>query len=164
VGEAPLRRSEHGAVGELVRSSGAASWSEEEAAVRCEGPSWVRLFVTGRDFLFPSRSGWIGSPSGFIDSFTAFPMLPSPLCCVWMVCGWPGIEDPVGLPPCWCRDGSAHRDIRGGVGPLGRDLITTRLAVTIRLSRHASRSQQDYYLGAFLPGRNRVVTVPFPVV
>ncbi|MQL68624.1 hypothetical protein Taro_000901, partial [Colocasia esculenta] len=81
-----------------------------------------------------------------------------------MVCGWPGIEDPVGLPPCWCCDGSAHRDIRGGIGPLGRDLIAMRLAVAIRLSRRASRSRQDFYRGAFLPGRNRAVAVPFPVV
>ncbi|MQL84073.1 hypothetical protein Taro_016573 [Colocasia esculenta] len=91
------------------------AWSKEEVVVHREGSSWVRFFVTGRDFLCPSRSGWIGSPSWFIDSFTAFSMLPSPLCCVWMVCGRPEIEDPVGMPPCWCRDGSVHRDIRGGV-------------------------------------------------
>ncbi|MQM22614.1 hypothetical protein Taro_055669, partial [Colocasia esculenta] len=138
--------------------------SEEEVAVHREGPSWIQFFVTGRDFLCPSRSGWIGSPSGFIDSFTAFPMLPSPLCCVWMVCGRLGIEDPVGLPPCWCRDGSARRDIRGGVGPLGRDLITPRLVVAIRLSRRASRSRQDCCHDAFLPGRNRAIAMPFPVV
>ncbi|MQL74243.1 hypothetical protein Taro_006599 [Colocasia esculenta] len=140
------------------------AWSEEEVANRREGPHWGSFFVKGRDFLCPSRSGWIGSPSGFIDSFTAFPMLPSPLCCVWMVCGRPRIEDPVGLPPCWCRDGSARHEIRGGIGPLGHDLIATRLAVVIRLSRRASRSRQDCCRGVFLPGRNRVVVVPFPVV
>ncbi|MQL89198.1 hypothetical protein Taro_021772 [Colocasia esculenta] len=95
-------------------------------------------------------------------------MLPSPLWCVCMVCGRPGIEDPVGLPPCWCRD------IRGGVGPLGRDLIATPLAVTIRLSHRAPQSRQDCRRGAFsgsrqgccrdaLPGRNKAVTVPFLV-
>ncbi|MQM09600.1 hypothetical protein Taro_042474 [Colocasia esculenta] len=140
------------------------AWSEEEVAVHREGPSWVWFFVTSRDFLCPSQSGRIGSPSGFTDSFTAFPILPSSLCCVWMVCGQPGIEDPVGLPPCWCRDGSVRRDIRGGVGPLGRDLIATRLVVAIRLSRRASRSRQDCCRGAFLPGRNRAIAVPFPVV
>ncbi|MQL83590.1 hypothetical protein Taro_016085 [Colocasia esculenta] len=139
------------------------AWSEEEVAVRREGPLWVRFLVTGKDFLCPSRSGWIGSPSGFIDSFTTFPILPSPLCCVWMICGRPGIEDPVGLPPCWCRDGSACPDIRGGVGLLERDLIATRLAVAIRLSHRTSRSRQDYCRGMFLPGRNRAVAVPFPV-
>ncbi|MQL83982.1 hypothetical protein Taro_016483, partial [Colocasia esculenta] len=53
----------------------------------------------------------------------------------------PGIKDPVGLLPYWCRDGSARRDIRGGVDPLGRDLIAMPLAVAIRLSRRASRSR-----------------------
>ncbi|MQL82557.1 hypothetical protein Taro_015030, partial [Colocasia esculenta] len=139
------------------------AWSEEEVANRREGPLVGLFFVKGRDFLCPSRSEWIGSPSGFIDSFTAFPMLPFPLCCVWMVCWRPGIEDPVGLPPYWCRDGSAHRDIRRGVGPLERDLIATRLAVAIRLLHCASQSRQDCCRGAFLPGRNRAVAVPFPV-
>ncbi|MQM02480.1 hypothetical protein Taro_035258 [Colocasia esculenta] len=49
-----------------------------------------------------------------------------------------GIEDPDGLPLCWCRDGSARRDIRGGVGPLRHDLIVTRLAIAISLSHRAS--------------------------
>ncbi|MQL98980.1 hypothetical protein Taro_031697, partial [Colocasia esculenta] len=93
------------------------AWSEEEVAVRREGPSWVRFFVTG------SR-------------------------CV---------------PPYWCRDGSVRRNIRGGIGPLGRDLIATWLAVEIRLSRRASWSRQDCCRGAFLPGRNRAIAVPFPV-
>ncbi|MQM15865.1 hypothetical protein Taro_048816 [Colocasia esculenta] len=108
--------------------------------------------ITGRDFLCPSRSGWIGSPSGFIDSFTAFPMLPSPLWCVCMVCGRPGIEDPIGLPPYWCPDSSVHCDIRGGVGPLGRDLIATPLAVAIRVvvATPCSVAARD-------------VAVPFPV-
>ncbi|MQL69948.1 hypothetical protein Taro_002250 [Colocasia esculenta] len=46
----------------------------------------------------------------------------------------PGIEDLISLLLCWCRDSSVRHDIRGGVGPLGRDLIATRLAVGIRLS------------------------------
>ncbi|MQL69853.1 hypothetical protein Taro_002174, partial [Colocasia esculenta] len=62
-----------------------------------------------------------------------------------------------------CRDGSARRDIKGGVGPLGCDLIATRLVVAIWLSRHASRSRQDCYRGVFLPGHNRAVLVPFPI-
>ncbi|MQL98235.1 hypothetical protein Taro_030939 [Colocasia esculenta] len=139
------------------------AWSEEEVAMHREGPSWVRFFVTSREFLCPSRSEWIGSPSGFIDTFIAFPMLPSPLCCDWMVCGRLRIEDPVGLPPCWCRDGSAHRDIRGGVSPLGCDLIATRLVVVIRLSHRASRSRQDCCRGAFLPSRTGLSRGPSPL-
>ncbi|MQM13041.1 hypothetical protein Taro_045963 [Colocasia esculenta] len=61
--EVPLRRSRRGGVGGLVRSGGGASWSEEEVAERREDPSRVRFFAKGRDFLCPSRSGWIGSPS-----------------------------------------------------------------------------------------------------
>ncbi|MQM19496.1 hypothetical protein Taro_052501 [Colocasia esculenta] len=77
---------------------------------------------------------WIGSPWGSVDSFTAFPMLPSPVCaCVWFV-GDPGIEDPVGLPPCWCRDRTVCRDISRGVAPVGRDLIAAHLAVAIRIA------------------------------
>ncbi|MQM12628.1 hypothetical protein Taro_045548, partial [Colocasia esculenta] len=159
-----------GGAGGLIRSGGEASWSKEEVAVHREGPSWVRFFITGRDFLCPSRSEWIGSPSGFILSFTAFSMLPSPLWCDCMVCGRPGIKDPVGLILCWCHDGSACRDIKGGIGPLGGNLIVTRLAVTIRLLRRAYRSRQDCCRGTFsgrdsdaLPGRNKAIAVPFPV-
>ncbi|MQM04873.1 hypothetical protein Taro_037679, partial [Colocasia esculenta] len=65
-GEVPLWRSGRGGTGELVQSDGAASWSEEEVAEHREGPSWVRFFMKGRDFLCPSRSGWIGSPSGSV--------------------------------------------------------------------------------------------------
>ncbi|MQM23014.1 hypothetical protein Taro_056076 [Colocasia esculenta] len=68
-------------------------------------------------------------------------MLPSPCVHVCMVCGRHGIEDPVGLPPYWCRDGSARRDIRGGISPFRRDLIATRLAVVMRPSRRASQSR-----------------------
>ncbi|MQL71251.1 hypothetical protein Taro_003554, partial [Colocasia esculenta] len=40
-------RSGCGGAGGSWRSVGAALWSEEEVAVRREGPSWVRFFVTG---------------------------------------------------------------------------------------------------------------------
>ncbi|MQM17340.1 hypothetical protein Taro_050309 [Colocasia esculenta] len=92
-----------------------------------------------------------------------------------MVCGRPRIEDLVSLPLCWCRDCLALRDIRGGVGLLEHDLIATRLAIVIRLSRRASWSRQNYCCGVFL-GRDRVavatpcpvatrsVAVPFPIV
>ncbi|MQL99635.1 hypothetical protein Taro_032360 [Colocasia esculenta] len=40
--------------------------------------------VSGRDCLNPFRSGWIGSPSGFVDSVSSFSLLPST---VWYVCG-----------------------------------------------------------------------------
>ncbi|MQL73275.1 hypothetical protein Taro_005632 [Colocasia esculenta] len=52
-------------------------------------------------------------------------MLPSP---VWYV-GGPGMEHPVGLPLCWCRDRGARRDTRRGVCPVGRDLIGMRFPV-----------------------------------
>ncbi|MQL77502.1 hypothetical protein Taro_009912 [Colocasia esculenta] len=103
------------------------AWSDEEVANRREGPLVGSFFVKGRDFLCPLPSGWIGSPRGFVDSFTAFPMLPSPVCaCVWFV-GDPGIEDPVGLPPYWCRDRTVRRNISRGVAPVGHDLIAGRL-------------------------------------
>ncbi|MQM06234.1 hypothetical protein Taro_039052 [Colocasia esculenta] len=162
-GEAPLRRSGHGAAGGWWRGVGAASWSEEVVALRHEGPSWVRIFVTCRDFLCPSRSCWIGSPSEFIDSFTAFPMLPSPSWCDCMGCGWPGIEDPIGLPLCWCRDSSARRDIRGGVGHVGRDLIATPLAVMIRVSCCASRSRQGAVATPLPIATGFAVAVALPV-
>ncbi|MQM18727.1 hypothetical protein Taro_051722 [Colocasia esculenta] len=133
-GEAPLRRS---GVVEAGGSCGAAErrvWSEEKVANRREGPLVGSFFVKGRDFLCPLPSGWIGSPRGFVDSFTAFPMLPSPVCaCVWFV-GDTGIEDPVGLPPCWCRDRTVRRDISRGVAPIERDLIAAHLAVAIRIT------------------------------
>ncbi|MQM07066.1 hypothetical protein Taro_039901 [Colocasia esculenta] len=73
-GEAPLRLS--GVVEAGARAERRA-WSEEKVANRREGPLVGSFFVKGRDFLCPLPSGWIGSPSGFIDSFTAFPMLAS---------------------------------------------------------------------------------------
>ncbi|MQL95821.1 hypothetical protein Taro_028491 [Colocasia esculenta] len=110
------------------------AWSEEEVANRRKGPLVGSFFVKGRDFLCPLPFGWIGSPRGFVDRFTTFPMLPSPVCaCVWFV-GDPEIEDPVGLPPCWCRDRRVHRDISRGVAPVGRDLIAAHLAVAIRVT------------------------------
>ncbi|MQL71044.1 hypothetical protein Taro_003380 [Colocasia esculenta] len=42
------------------------------------------------------------------------------------------MEHPVGLPLYWCRDRRARRDTRRGVGPVGRDLIVTRLVVATR--------------------------------
>ncbi|MQM03035.1 hypothetical protein Taro_035809 [Colocasia esculenta] len=107
------------------------AWSEEEVANRREGPLVGSFFVNGRDLLCPLPSRWIGSPRGFVDSFTAFPMLPSPVCaCVWFM-GDLGIEDPVGLPPYWCRNRTVNHDISRGVAPIGRDLIAVRLAVAI---------------------------------
>ncbi|MQM10464.1 hypothetical protein Taro_043358 [Colocasia esculenta] len=44
------------------------AWSEEEVANQREGPYWGSFSVKGRDCLYPSRSGWIGSPS---SSWTA---------------------------------------------------------------------------------------------
>ncbi|MQL95287.1 hypothetical protein Taro_027950 [Colocasia esculenta] len=44
-----------------------------------------------RDCLYPSRSGWIGSPWWFVDSIFCFYMLPSPMWCVygvWVAPGW----------------------------------------------------------------------------
>ncbi|MQL92079.1 hypothetical protein Taro_024696 [Colocasia esculenta] len=111
---------------------GAASWSEEEMDVRREGPSWVRFFMKGRDYLNSSQSGRIGSSLCFLASLDSFPCSPPPCVHACMVCGQLEIEDLVGLPPCWCRDGSAHRDIRGGIDPVGRDLIATRVAVATR--------------------------------
>ncbi|MQM06672.1 hypothetical protein Taro_039502 [Colocasia esculenta] len=112
----------------------ARAWSEEEVANQREGPHWGSFFVKGRDFLCPLPSRWIGSPRGFVYSFTAFPMLPSPVCaCVWFV-GDPRIEDPVGLPPFWCGDRTVRRDISRGIAPVRRDLITAHLAVAIRVA------------------------------
>ncbi|MQM12215.1 hypothetical protein Taro_045130 [Colocasia esculenta] len=79
-GEALLRRS---GVVEAGGSCGVAerrAWSEEEVANHREGPLVGSFFVKSRDFLCPLPSGWIGSPRGFVDSLTAFPMLPSPVC------------------------------------------------------------------------------------
>ncbi|MQM05153.1 hypothetical protein Taro_037956 [Colocasia esculenta] len=41
---------------------------------------------------------------------------------------------PSGRPSCWCRDYRARRDTRGGVAPVGRDLIVTQEAIAIRVS------------------------------
>ncbi|MQL90843.1 hypothetical protein Taro_023447 [Colocasia esculenta] len=81
-------------------------------------------------------------------------MLPSLVCaCVWFV-GDPGIEDPVGLPPCWCCDRTVRRDISRGVAPVGRDLIAAHLAVATRIGGCHDA----------LPRRIRVrVAAPFPV-
>ncbi|MQL70168.1 hypothetical protein Taro_002478 [Colocasia esculenta] len=128
----------------------ARSWREEEVANRREGPLVGSFFMK--------------------DSFTAFPMLPSPVCaCVWFV-GNPGIKDPVGLPPYWCRDCTVRRDISRAVAPIGRDLIAAHLAVAIRvpiatyfpiairrLLRRAAPSHQVYCGGAF-PCRDGIAT------
>ncbi|MQM18424.1 hypothetical protein Taro_051414 [Colocasia esculenta] len=117
VTDAPLQRSECGAAGELVRSGGAASWSEEEVAVHRKGPS---------------------------------PELRIPLVCLSA-----GVA-------------TARRDIKGGVDPVGHDLITMQLAVAIRLScrafrsRRVSGSRQGSCCGAS-PGRDKAVAAPFPV-
>ncbi|MQL96858.1 hypothetical protein Taro_029539, partial [Colocasia esculenta] len=84
------------------------AWSEEEVANRCEGPHWGSFFVKGRDYLNSSQSGRIGSSLCFPSSLDSFPCSPPPCVHACMICGRPGIEDPVGLPLCWCRDGSAH--------------------------------------------------------
>ncbi|MQL76627.1 hypothetical protein Taro_009005 [Colocasia esculenta] len=138
------------------------AWSEEEVANQREGPHWGSFIVKGRDFLCPLPSGWIGSPRGFVDSLTTFPMLPSPCVHVCMVLGGPR----------WSIPWSASRLMSRprGVAPVGRGLIAARLAVAIRvviatwfpvmtgrLSRRAAPSHQGYCHGV-LPRRDGIVT------
>ncbi|MQM09042.1 hypothetical protein Taro_041906 [Colocasia esculenta] len=66
-------------------------------------------------------------------SFHDFSMLPSLVWYVWLV-GDPGMEHPVGLPLCWCRDRGARCDTRRGVCSVGCDLIATCLPVPIRIA------------------------------
>ncbi|MQM13179.1 hypothetical protein Taro_046102 [Colocasia esculenta] len=95
-----------------------------------EGHAWCPGIVE----LAWSEEEWIGSPSEFVVSVYCFSMLPSPVwCCVWLVGGL-GMEHPMGLPLCWCRDHDVRRDTRRGVCPVGHNLIPTRCPVTIRIT------------------------------
>ncbi|MQL88273.1 hypothetical protein Taro_020827 [Colocasia esculenta] len=80
-------------------------------------------------------------------------MLPSPVWwCVWLV-GGPGMEHPVGLPLCWCRDRGVRRDTRRGVCLVEHDLIVTRWSIAIRIA-----------VATHFPVATRVaVAVPFPI-
>ncbi|MQL99396.1 hypothetical protein Taro_032118 [Colocasia esculenta] len=79
-----------------------------------------------RDCLNPSRSGWIGSPSWFVDSIYYFSMLPSLVwyvCSVWVAPGW-------SIP--WVC-------LSAGICSVGHNLVTTRCPVAIELlSRRVS--------------------------
>ncbi|MQM21714.1 hypothetical protein Taro_054759 [Colocasia esculenta] len=44
---------------------------------------------------------------------------------------------PGGRPSCWCRNRRARRDTRGGVAPVGHDLIAAQEVVAIRFSGRA---------------------------
>ncbi|MQL80814.1 hypothetical protein Taro_013266 [Colocasia esculenta] len=141
------------------------AWSKEEMANRPEGPHWGSFFVKGRDCLNPSRSGWIGSPSGFIDSVYCFPHAPLLLVVVLYLVGGPGLR----IPSVCLSVDVAMADIRRGIGSVGCDLIAARLAIAIRalsqrvswsrqglLSRHFARLRQGCR-GA-LPHRDGVAT------
>ncbi|MQM09504.1 hypothetical protein Taro_042376 [Colocasia esculenta] len=70
--------------------------------------------------------------------------------------GDPGMWHPCGQTSYWCRDCRAHRDTRGGVAPVGRDLIAAHEAVAIRVSRPGCPSRQGSSRDA-RPCRDRVV-------
>ncbi|MQM08952.1 hypothetical protein Taro_041810 [Colocasia esculenta] len=80
-GEAPLQRSGRGAADGSWQSVGAASWSEEEMAMRREGPHWGSFFVKDPCFwwfplgvlLVPQSHSWVPVHGG--TGVCSFPTL-----------------------------------------------------------------------------------------